>query len=346
MTEDAESKDPTIPLVDIVVYAGGVYYDGYYALTQEIETNRTPDAKHCYFIMRTYGGDPDAGFRIARALGHYYPEGVTMMVPSFCKSTGTLIAIGAKELVIFDSGELGPLDIQLQNRDEAFEMSSGLDIVQSLSMLQDQMLASFRNYLMDIKMGAGLGTKLASEIASKMAAGTLAPIAGQIDPGRLGEHQRALNIAMAYGDRLNKKFRNTNSDNIGHLLAGYPSHSFVIDRKEAALLFDNVRAPTASEQQICAVAYDPVLRASANLRHSEAQCQVRSLKSVIDEITESLSGEEGNEEQAAVDTGNANIEESSEAAGGDVFELSEGAQEIPVDESADSARDVNPAANE
>lgn len=58
-------------------------------------------------------GDPNAGYRIGRALQHNYDD-VTLLVVGPCKSAGTLIAIAANKLVIGDMGELGPLDIQLK----------------------------------------------------------------------------------------------------------------------------------------------------------------------------------------------------------------------------------------
>ncbi len=242
--------------VDIVVYLGSVNVGGYLDLSKAIETMKSPDAKSVLFIPITTGGDPNAGYRIARALGHYYPEGVKIGIPSICKSAGTLMCIGGSELIIADRGELGPLDIQLSSKDELFGYSSGLDIMQALVALQETMNAAFKNYLYDLKFGGRLGTKLASDIASNMAVGLVTPIAQQIDPVKLGEHQRAMQIAVAYGERLNSKFKNTDRARIERLLVSYPAHGFVIDRKEIAEIFDNVRCPNETEGKIFQFIYD------------------------------------------------------------------------------------------
>ncbi len=233
---------------DVYFYAGTVSFQGHTLLTDLVECKAQRKRK-AYFLPVTVGGSPDAGFRIARALGHYYPEGVTCMVLDVCKSAGTLITIGANELVISNRGELGPLDIQLQKKEEIFEMSSGLDIIKALQILQETTQKAFKDYLVDLRK-FGLGTKLSAEIASKMATNLVAPIAGQIDPAKLGEHQRALKIASEYGRRLNAKFQNTVDENIDSLLIKYPAHGFVIDRKEAAQLFSRVRDLNEGEREL------------------------------------------------------------------------------------------------
>lgn len=75
----------------------------------------------------------------------------------------------------------------------------------------------------------------------------------QIDPNRLGEMQRAMRIAQEYGYRLNQSSQSLRNGALDNLIAGYPSHSFVIDRKEAATLFSSVRPPTNSEKDFCSL---------------------------------------------------------------------------------------------
>lgn len=233
---------------DIFIYFGLITMDGHERLTDVIESiaGRKNTA---YILPVTVGGDPNAGFRIARALGHYYPEGVKCFVPDLCKSAGTLMAIGCKELIISNKGELGPLDIQIPNKDKLFENSSGLDIIRAIAAIQDTVQFSFNRYLIDLTQ-AGLGTRLAAKIASGMATGSVAPIAAQIDPLKLGQHQRKLQIATEYGVELNRKFTNIDPGNIEKLTSKYPSHDFVIDRKIASTLFKRVRDTCCEENTL------------------------------------------------------------------------------------------------
>jgi hypothetical protein len=84
---------------------------------------------------------------------------------------------------------------------------------------------------------------MAAEIAANLAEGYIAPIAGKIDPLTLGEHQRAVQIGYDYGERLNEKVNSLKKDALVKLVSNYPSHSFVIDRKEARTLFNCVLCP-------------------------------------------------------------------------------------------------------
>ncbi|WP_200882874.1 S49 family peptidase domain-containing protein [Cellvibrio mixtus] len=289
--------------IDIVVYCGSVSVAGYLELTSKIEANRSNSAKKVFFIPVTTGGDPNAGYRIARALGHYYPSGVIVGIPSVCKSAGTLMCIGGSELVIGDRGELGPLDIQLSSKDELFGYSSGLDIMQALSALQETMNAAFKNYLYDLKFGGRLGTKLASDIASNMAVGLVTPIAQQIDPVKLGEHQRAMQIAVAYGERLNSKFNNTDRARIERLLISYPAHGFVIDRKEIAELFNEVRCPNDVENKVFDLLFKTFL---PNYGLDVASGKHRTIVSTWEEIVDMIPREES--DAVAVDTENVEVE--------------------------------------
>jgi hypothetical protein len=239
------------PNYDYIVYFGLIDFSGYDALSDLLERNAEERGNsRGYLILVTIGGDANAGYRIARAFGHHYPDDFRLLVPDICKSAGTLVAIGANELIVSDRGELGPLDVQIKKKEELFEASSGLDILQSLQAIQDQVKVTFRDYLLDISLGGGLGTKMAAQLSSEMACNIVTPITSQIDPMRLGEQQRALRIAAHYGERLRRKFQNTSQQSIDVLLTGYPSHSFVIDRKEANELFIRVRAPDDIERKI------------------------------------------------------------------------------------------------
>lgn len=231
---------------DCYLYVGDIARAGYDKLSRALKEN-TQKRPKAALVLATYGGDPDAGFRIARALRHHYSE-LTVIVPTYCKSAGTLVCVAANEIVICDSGELGPLDIQINKPDEVAEFSSGLDIMQSLNMLKDLVLQSFQDHMIAVRFKNNVSTKVATEIAAKLAIGAFAPIYGQIDPNRVGEIQRANQIVWHYAQRLNEYggiLKDKNS--LGKLVYNYPSHGFVIDRREAKTSFKNVRAPTHDE---------------------------------------------------------------------------------------------------
>jgi hypothetical protein len=246
MTTESQAQAQGPKTIDIITYAGVISMDGYESVCEVLRQKRSDRA---ILVLSTPGGDPHAGFRIARALQHAYGE-FEALVPRYCKSAGTLVLIGAKRLYLDDMSELGPLDVQVKKSDEVVGRSSGLDIFQAVSYLQGQAMAGFRSYLNDLTQEVGLSTKIASEISTKLAVGMLDPISAQIDPMKLAEMQRATEIAFAYGNRLNEKSGNLRAGGIAKLVTGYPSHGFVIDRKEAKGIFTDVARPDGVLSQL------------------------------------------------------------------------------------------------
>lgn len=232
--------------VDVITYAGEINVRGYEAICEVIAKKQSEKA---LLVLSTPGGDPHAGFRIARCLQHVYGE-FDALVPRYCKSAGTLVLIGAKKLYLDDMSELGPLDVQVKKSDEVIGRNSGLDILQAVSYLQSQAMTAFRTYLLELTGEAGLSTRVASDIASKLTTGLYEPVFAQVDPMKLAEMQRAMEIAFAYGNRLNEKSGNLRSNGLQQLVTGYPSHGFVIDRKEARNIFIKVEKPDGVASQL------------------------------------------------------------------------------------------------
>ncbi len=92
-------------------------------------------------MLVTEGGDPDAAYRMSRSLQEHY-ERFFCVVVGWCKSAGTLITIGAHELILVQQ-ELGPLDVQMSKRDDLMEMQSGQTVVAALSSLQEKAFGAF-----------------------------------------------------------------------------------------------------------------------------------------------------------------------------------------------------------
>lgn len=221
---------------DVVAYAGPVTVDGYERLSDLLESQKRN--RDVLLILETAGGDPDAAFRIARALGFHYQQ-VHALIPRYCKSAGTLIVLGASALYMDDRSELGPLDIQIARGDEIGATSSGLEQLTAANVLLMQYLDFFRVSMADLSHH-GLSTKVASDIAAGLAAKLIRPMAEQVNPQRLAEMHRAMSIAHAYGERLAERGGNIDSEKLSTLVSNYPCHSFVIDRKEARALFRRV----------------------------------------------------------------------------------------------------------
>lgn len=223
---------------DIILYSGEITLEGAENL---MGITSEPDNENVFFVLCTPGGCPNAAFKMARRLQDKYKKFI-LYVHGFCKSAGTFIAIGSDQIIMSDFAEFGPLDVQLQEKDEIARYSSGLNVNEALVSLKQEARVFFRQMVLELTAGAGLSTKMATEIASKLSIEFFSPIVSQIEPMKIGEIRRALRIALAYGERLIEGGRGNlkSEEALAKLVETYPDHGFVIDFNEAKTLFKNV----------------------------------------------------------------------------------------------------------
>ncbi|MCY4672546.1 MAG: SppA protein [Bacteroidetes bacterium] len=209
-------------------------------------TNRNK-RENVLVILVTEGGDANSAYRIARCFQMQYKK-FSLYIPGLCKSAGTLVAIGAHELIMSDYGELGPLDVQMPKQDSVWEMQSGLTVMSTLSTLQHRATRTFEDFLGNLVRGSSSITlRTAAEIATKMTTGLFSPLYSQVDPLHIGEVGRAMSVASHYGSRLLEKGQNITEENLRKIISEYPSHGYVIDRTEAERLFSSVEEPSNEE---------------------------------------------------------------------------------------------------
>ena len=233
---------------DIYIISGGLNRPVDEQLINCIKQNKSqPNA---ILLLTTFGGDADVAYRIARCFQKSYNEGIfTIFISGVCKSAGTLVTIGASELVMTDCAELGPLDVQFGKPDELGEYISGLTPAHALDFLKEHTFELFEHCFLSLisRSGYQITTKTAAEIATKLTDGVFHPVYAQLDPFKLGEYHRNMKIAAEYGKRLMATGNLKSEDSLIKLTHGYPSHGFVIDKKEAEDLYNKIRQPNDNE---------------------------------------------------------------------------------------------------
>lgn len=235
---------------DVFLYFGQITHDSCRTFISVVKNAlaKVDRKENALLIIATYGGIPDSAYRIGRFLQKHYSS-VKVAIDAPCKSSGTLLALAAHEIIMSDDGELGPLDIQYLDRKEN-EFSSTQNTFHALNQLRNESLEFFRHSFIDVHQGAQLSLSDALQTATGMATEILKPIYEQIDPNRLGELSRAAQIANAYGSRLNEKSKNLKDESLSRLIAAYPSHGFIIDSEEAQTLFERVSLPSEDLQNV------------------------------------------------------------------------------------------------
>jgi hypothetical protein len=252
-------KDPGIKAIETLAARerADIYLYSSFIMPSRIDRLRTivggkkKRAPNAIVFLTTFGGDGDSAYRLAACLRRHYKNGtVRAYIFGLCKSAGTLAVLGADEIAFGDFGELGPLDVQLTKPDEVYPTSSGLDIFQAVGVVTSTAFDAYQNYFEKIieNSEGHISAKTSAEIARELAVGLFAPMTSQIEPERLGEVQRAINVASVYGRRLDRG--NLRKDALQRLVQGYPTHGFVIDFDEAKTLFHKVRLADPLEHRI------------------------------------------------------------------------------------------------
>jgi hypothetical protein len=206
-------------------------------------------------MLYSGGGAVDAAYLAARELRRRVRT-LTIFVPLLAKSAATLVCLAADEIVLGPLGELGPLDAQAQqgrNTGSAVDMS-GLVPFKAIEELRDVAANCYDHFTGRIMKDGGMPLPAASDKASELTSALLGPIFGQMDPGRVAESARGLELAAEYAGRLLRRYRpelHARCEELLHrLIHAYPSHGFVIDLEEAQDLGLPARGPDAREARI------------------------------------------------------------------------------------------------
>ncbi|MEW6447934.1 MAG: hypothetical protein AB1426_07595 [Bacillota bacterium] len=136
----------------------------------------TPAEMPIDLLLHTPGGLVLASEQIARAL-EKHPAKVTVFVPHYAMSGGTMIALAADEIVMDENAVLGPVDPQLGNYPAASILETvrqkGIDKVDDTTMvLADisrkaiRQVEEFVRYLLREKMGEGKAAAVAHFLTS------------------------------------------------------------------------------------------------------------------------------------------------------------------------------------
>ena len=168
----------------VYLYSGLISDAGFGKLVTEIGRTKqqgaagtSPQFSRAILVLNTSGGHANSAFQIARLFQTEYSEFI-VFPPSYCKSAGTIVALGAHRLIMDVFSELGPLDVQLPKENEIFGRRSGLLMRSAFESLQEVAFDLFEHFMLTItERSLGLvGFKIASEISTAMASNLLAPV--------------------------------------------------------------------------------------------------------------------------------------------------------------------------
>ncbi len=137
----------------------------------------TPKDRPIALVLHTPGGLVLAAMQIARAI-KAHPAKVTVFVPVYAMSGGTLIALAADEIVMGDFSVLGPIDPQIAGLPApsilAAKAQKSVDQVHDLTLvladIGEKAISQLREGAVELMSGR-LGLPLAQDIARKLTSG-------------------------------------------------------------------------------------------------------------------------------------------------------------------------------
>jgi membrane-bound ClpP family serine protease len=187
-------------------------------------------------VLATGGGSATAARRLALLL-HDYTDRLTVLVPHRARSAGTLLCLGAHELVLGPLAELGPLDPQVS--------SAGAPRPGEPGVISAEDLRAFRRIAEDW-FGA-------DREEDRMQLVSL--LAQRVFPGSLGAFYRADQLVrqlagemLAY--QLPEAAEEDRARIVARLVDDYHAHDYAITRAQARELGLRVTHPDAAEEAL------------------------------------------------------------------------------------------------
>jgi len=167
-------------------------------------------------ILHSTGGDLNEAYDIIKLCRRYTTGEVTVFVPMRAMSAATLISLGADKVILSETGKLGPLDPQIPHPDSGRYMP-----VRSVTEIPTVLEEGLSSENQDVPI-AVKGESI------------IKPIAEQVDPYFLTEHQKTADLAREYGQKLlgQRQVSDTYASRCLDYLIEYPTHSYSVDLQE------------------------------------------------------------------------------------------------------------------
>lgn len=209
------------------------------------EQSQIKDIETIDVILDSRGGDIDASYQLINFLRADCKK-LRVFVPNLAKSAATFFCLGADEIWMSNTSELGPLDAQIPDPRSGDETISALEEFKAIEYLKDHAFKILDLYVRLLIRSTSMRLHEIIKEATAFVTQLVKPLYSQVDPLYFGASHRALDVAVEYGKRVMPQYayKNWSKNRIDDLLEkltwSYPSHSFVIDYPEAKRLGLNV----------------------------------------------------------------------------------------------------------
>lgn len=172
--------------------------------------------EHLDVILHSTGGDIHEAYDMIKLCRKYTEKEVTVFVPMRAMSAATLIALGADQVVLTKIGKLGPLDPQVPHPERGNFVP-----VRSITNIPDVLEEALAPTTGDVSV-------------REKGDAIVKPIAEQVDPYYLTQHDKTADLAREYGRKLlsRRNISDTRAKRCLDYLIEYPTHSYSVDLHE------------------------------------------------------------------------------------------------------------------
>ena len=187
---------------------------------------RIGQAEEIALYLYTVGGDTLAGWGIVNLIREYC-ERYVVIVPFRCLSTGTLMALGANEILMAPGAQLSPVDPSVSSPFNPPAPGSQQGGPASLLPVSVEDVVGYVDFIEQA------GVKSEEAVAS-----LLGVLADRVHPLSLGAVHRAREQVKTLAKKLlmNQIESEAHADAIVESLTNLPSHSYMIHRREAVAM--------------------------------------------------------------------------------------------------------------
>ncbi len=238
-----EQKPRTNHYIFLLSNGHAISDDDVFSTIDQIEKIKTAqEDTEITLCIDSGGGDIYSGVKIMNILREKSAF-IRVVVLMEAKSTATIMALAADEIVMASHSALGPLDKPMFHPHLKGEHLSALDILGAQTYLEKRALALTREFAQKFINEDNLLKEEAYEIASKLALGLITPILSKEDPRMINKANRLLRIAQQYGtEYLTKHTFSSFPDSLKNRIADVvmnffiwdcPDHAFDITREKA-----------------------------------------------------------------------------------------------------------------
>jgi hypothetical protein len=208
-------------------YAGDVRWEDVGIIYDELRRggfSRENKMDKLYVLLHTFGGDPDAGYRIAQVMRDF-AKNIIFLVPEYACSAGTLICMCGDKIELGDYAFLSPIDITIERKGplEPIELMSIDYYIKFVKQCRQEIEQMLRD------SGFDSSTNVENELLCEMVR--------QVGSLRLGTFFRTRVLTGFYAETLLLDYMFAQASNkedlknkvIRTILFDYPSHSFCMD---------------------------------------------------------------------------------------------------------------------